>query len=149
MATEWSPPSTSGMRPRAERFVHARGQRVAGGGDLRQVLGVRIAGGRGLGLLHGDVAQVFHLVAERRQARVEAGHAQRRRPHVHAAPALAQVERRADDGDVRMRHGQLLRPRSECPLRDADAERERRSRTPRCRHVRYDRVAHISYGRSR
>ena len=50
-------------------------------------------------------------IAQLRQPRVQIRHAHRRRPHVHAAPSRAEVERRADDRDVRCRplHGRLHR----------------------------------------
>jgi len=44
------------------------------------------------------------MVAESRQALIQIGHADGGRAHVHAAATLAQVEGRADDGDVGMMH---------------------------------------------
>ncbi len=44
-----------------------------------------------------DVALVGHVEAERGDALAEAGDAEGRRPHVHAAPAAAEVQRHADD----------------------------------------------------
>ena len=78
-ATEWSPPSTSGRLPRAERLLHQCGQPLAGGGDLRQVLGVRIASGEASACSTGMLPRSSTVVAQRRQARVQVGHPQRRR----------------------------------------------------------------------
>src|SRR5579864_1291388 len=63
-------------------------------GSLRQTLG----------LLHRYVAQVLHFVTQRSHAFIDVGHAHGGGPHVHAAPARAQVERRSDDGNVRLMH---------------------------------------------
>src|ERR1022692_3218927 len=83
-----------------EGFVHAAGQRLAGVGDQRQVLGARIALGPGFLLFDGYVAAVLHLIAERSHARVQAGDAYGGRSHIDAAAVLPEIERRADDGDV-------------------------------------------------
>src|ERR1019366_1012417 len=91
-----------------ESFVHAAGQRVAGVGDQRQVLGARIALGPGFLLFDGYVAAVFHLVAERSYARVQIGDAHGGRTHIDAAAVLPEIERRADDGDVGAWHVVLL-----------------------------------------
>ena len=55
---------------------------------------------RGFGLLHRDIAQILDLIAERGHARIQIGDAHRRGPHIDAAAALAEIERRADDRDV-------------------------------------------------
>ena len=47
-----------------------------------------------------DVAEVAHLVPEAADALLETGGPHRRRPHVDATPALAEVERGADDRHV-------------------------------------------------
>ena len=60
----------------------------------------RSPSGQALGLLDRNVAEIFDVIAERVQPRVQIGHAHGRRTHIHAAAALAQVERRADDRDV-------------------------------------------------
>ncbi len=72
-----------------QSFDYLRAQPLARGGDLRQVLGMCVAFGAAFRLLHRDVAQVFDLVSEPRHARVQIGHPQRRRAHIHAAPALS------------------------------------------------------------
>ena len=51
------------------------------------------------GIGAGQIALVDDRVAERRDLLAEAGDAQRRRPHVDAAAAAAEVERDADDVD--------------------------------------------------
>ena len=72
-------------------------ERAADGGDLRQILLLRIARVDGLLRRRIDVAVVAHLVAERAQPIGNSGNAHRRRPHVDAATAAAQIERSADD----------------------------------------------------
>ena len=53
-----------------------------------------------LGIRRDDVAFVAHAMAERREPLANAGDADRRGAHVHAAPSAAQIERHADDVDV-------------------------------------------------
>ena len=62
-------------------------------------------------LRHGrlDVPLVAHRVPETDEALLEPRVPDRRRPHVDAAPPLPEVERRADDRDLRLRaHAQNL-----------------------------------------
>jgi len=54
-------------------------------------------------LLHGNIADVFHLNAKLLDARLQPRHAQRRGPHVHAAAAGAKVHGYADDANF-LRH---------------------------------------------
>ncbi len=130
IATEWSPPSTSGSAPCSSARPTSRATRAARGLDLRQVARRRV---RLLGRLeHGglDVAPVEHLVAEALEAVVQAGVADRRRAHVDAAAARAEVERGADDRDLLARlHGQNPTQGSGCrPLEAAPAPSARRAR---------------------
>ena len=78
-------PSTSGTWRRRERFSTMRGRAAAGGGDLRQILGVARPGGQALGLLDRDIAQVLDLVADRGQPLVQIGDAEGGGAHIHAA----------------------------------------------------------------
>jgi len=54
-------------------------------------------------LLDGNVADVFHLVAELFEAGLQAGDAQSGGAHVYAAAALAQVHGHTDNSDF-LRH---------------------------------------------
>ena len=90
-------------RAGARLLDHLRRDPGAGRLDLGQeprplVLHRRRLRHRGL-----DVPVVAHRVAEAREALLEPGVADGRRPHVDAAPALPEVERRADDGDLACR----------------------------------------------
>ena len=60
-----------------------------------------------LGNRRGEVAFVDDRVAERGDALAEAGDAKRRRAHVDAAPAAAEIERHADDVNRLGRHSHL------------------------------------------
>src|ERR1700687_3415154 len=53
-----------------------------------------------LGLLHGDVADVFHRMSERLQAMLQSGDTQRGRTHIHSAAALAEGHRDSDDANL-------------------------------------------------
>jgi len=64
-------------------------------GDFFQVFSGRIAFLLEFCHSHGDVAAIFHDVAESFEARFEAGHADRGRPHIDAAAGLAKIERDA------------------------------------------------------
>ena len=81
------------------RFGHF-GQTAASLGDFVQVLGALLAVVLFLGLFHGDVADVFDRMAERFQAMLQSGDAQRRGTHVHSAAALAEVHRNSDDANL-------------------------------------------------
>jgi hypothetical protein len=59
------------------------------------------------------VAEIVGAVAQGRHPPIETGDADGRGTHVHAAAALSQIERRADDGDVGMLHDVCV------PRRDA------------------------------
>src|SRR5262249_3920406 len=64
-----------------------------GGGEARAARGPGLGGGGA------DVAGADHPGAELLEPRLEAGVSDRRRAHVDATPARAQVERSPDDGD--------------------------------------------------
>ena len=107
-------------RAEGDRMVAAEDERVrassdgsahlgcdlrAGGQDLRQVAGTLVSQlGRLLdcGL---DIAEILNRVAEGDEPLLEVGIAHRRRAHVHAASALAEVEGGADDRDRLPGHG--------------------------------------------
>ena len=84
----------SSPRPRARAIELAR---VV---DLGQEPRPLVAQRRRLGDGRLDVALVAHVVAEADETLLETRVPDRRRPHVDAAPALAEVERRADDRDL-------------------------------------------------
>ena len=84
----------SHLPPRTwRRARRARGRRR----DLGQVLGVDVQELERLELRRRDVAEVAHLAAELLEALREAAVADRGGPHVDAAAALPEVDRRADD----------------------------------------------------
>ena len=85
-------------------------QAAAGFRDLVQIFGALFAVGLLFGLLHGHVADVFHRVPQLFEPRLQPGHAQRRGAHVHAAAALAQVHRHADDANFLRHNGCSVRP---------------------------------------
>jgi hypothetical protein len=104
--------------PIAPHEHHRRGHRcrvfrLPGECDLRQVPGAVGAVGQTFGLVHGDVAEIVGAVAHCGRPLIETGDADGRGTHVHAAAALSQIERRADDGDVGMLHDVCV------PRRDA------------------------------
>jgi len=57
-----------------ERFTDGRGQSFAGGGDLRQILGMATPRGCGFRLRHFDIAEVVDVIAQRRDAAIQVGH---------------------------------------------------------------------------
>ena len=90
---------------RATRVVEL----LADAGDVADVFLPFVAPFLRLGNRRRQIALVDDGVAEGGEPLAEAGDAKRRRPHVHAAPAAAEIERHADhvDGD----HRQLDRHR--------------------------------------
>ena len=78
--------------------------------------------GYALRLRHRDVAQVLHLIAERRQPGIQIRHAHRRRTHVDAAASRAQIQRRADDRDVQTAACSRPRPVQHARERDGFAD---------------------------
>ena len=82
-----------------ERSLRHLGEAAAGLGDFMQIFGALVAVVLFLGLLHGNVADVFHRMAERLQALLESRDAQCGRAHVHTAAALAEVHRYSDDAN--------------------------------------------------
>src|ERR1700722_3534020 len=80
-----------------ERFRHSLGQALAGLRDFVQISGALFAIGMFFRLRDDHVADVFHLTAKLFESCVETSYTQRRRAHVHAAAALSQVHRHADD----------------------------------------------------
>ena len=82
-----------------QRLEHQFRMLGAGGRDLFQIFGVGVAF---LFLLRdgdGDVAAVFHFVAERFEPGFQSGHADGGRAHVDAAAGLAEVKGNADDAN--------------------------------------------------
>ena len=78
-------------------YLSARHRRRAG--DLRQVAGAYVPHLQLLHVLDGDVALVDHGVAELAQAVLDARDPDGGRPHVHPAPARAEVHGDAEDVD--------------------------------------------------
>ena len=112
IATEWSPPRTSGVAPaRRPRRRPPSASRAHASRISVEVAGPLVADRERLGLVRDDVAAVAGDDADRGQPLLEARVADRGRAHVDAAPALAEVERRADDGDgPGARHGRAAYP---------------------------------------
>ena len=99
-ASEWSPPSTTTRSPARAACSTASATSPATADDRVEVLRARdrrrsVASARGTA----DVAAIVDRVADRPQPLGEPGIADRGRPHVDAAPALAEVERHADQRD--------------------------------------------------
>ena len=101
IAIEWSPPSTSGSEPcagasptSAARRSHACEDRRRG--SARAGRPSSVASGTGAR----ERRRVGHLAAELADPRLELGVADRRRPHVDAAAAGAEVEPGPDDRDA-------------------------------------------------
>ena len=103
-------------RPERDRVIAAEDERDRAGLDLlddlgRDALARRLDLGKEAGSLvvdsavasghrRLDVPVVANVVAQTQEALLEPRVADRRRPHVDAAPALPEVERRADDRDL-------------------------------------------------
>ena len=87
-------------RARARLLDDLRGDPLARRLDLRKKARALVAERRRLGHGRLDVPVVANRVAEALEPLLEARVANRRRPHVDAAPALPEVERRADDRDL-------------------------------------------------
>src|SRR5437773_1634792 len=68
--------------------------------DFFQVFRVRIAFLLLLGNGDGNIAAVFHHVAQGFETRLQPSNANSRRTHVYASAGLAQVERNADDTNL-------------------------------------------------
>ena len=67
--------------------------------NLAEILRVLLAVVLLFRLPHGDVADILDLPAKLLQPLMQAGNAQRRRPHIDAAAARAQVHRHPDDAN--------------------------------------------------
>ena len=117
MAIEWSPPSTIGMRPSASTpATTSRRAAQVWRISFRYLSfgspGSRVSGDRDL-----HVAVVGHVVAELADAGVDLGPAERRRAHVHAAAAGAEVEGNADERHLRC--GVIAVEDASTPLRES------------------------------
>ncbi len=114
MASEWSPPSSTGSRPSLQLAVHALVHQLVPAHHLGQVavaLHGRLPGiGRSV-----EVAEVVHLQVAAAQRARDAGHAQRLRSHGGAAVGRADVGGRADQGCG------ARRPHASTPRRAATA----------------------------
>ena len=88
-------------------FAYGDGKTSARLGDLRQIASVGGAFRRGFGLSYRDIAKILDMVAEGGEALVQVGYTHGRGTHVYTAAILAEVEGRADDGDVGLAHGVL------------------------------------------
>jgi hypothetical protein len=87
-----------------ERYAHVLkgvqyrfGKTTAGVRDFEQVFGFGIAVMAGFGDDDVHVAKVIHLITEFLQLFIQVGIAQRRRPHIHAAPVRAEIHGHSDD----------------------------------------------------
>jgi hypothetical protein len=104
---EWKPPLPV---CRSDEVCHPAAREQ----DLAQVPDALVSDRRRLGDRCLDVAEVDIRAPELLDPRLEPGVPDRGRPHVDAAPARAEVERRADHGDRLMgflgcHRGQMLR----------------------------------------
>ena len=108
IATEWSPPRTTGVAP-VSSASPTRSRSVSQTSTISFRYLRRGSPGR-LGLLdlHVQVAPVVHVVAERGDLRVHVRHAEGRGPHVDAPAAGAEVEGHADEGHASLRHARSL-----------------------------------------
>ena len=91
------------QRSRPCRLGDKLGDMPAGLLDLGQEAGVLVPGVDRLGHSRADVAAVVQVVAQLADPSVEARVADGGRPHIDAAAAGSQVERRADDRDLALR----------------------------------------------
>ncbi len=87
------------QRAFARGASHFRGDPLARPPDFREEPRALAPGRNGLGESGGDVAEIRHLEAERLDPWAEIGVPDRGRAHVDAAPAGAEIERRADHRD--------------------------------------------------
>ena len=101
IATEWSPPRTSGSRPASSADSTLSATRAQAARISLEVAHPLVADRRRLGDGGLDVAEVDALAAELLDPRLEARVPDRRRTHVHAAAPGPEVEGGADDGDRR------------------------------------------------
>src|SRR5439155_16240849 len=99
-----------GKEPRLERLVNAVRDFLARLLDFLQVLGALVAKVLLLGELDVNVARVLHLMAQVLDGRVQPRRAYRRRPHVHAAPLLPEVQRHAQNPDFHAATLRVARP---------------------------------------
>ena len=97
--------ATEHQRQRAprRRLGHARGDELARVVDLREKARPLVTESGRLGDGRLDVSLVAHDITKTHEALLETCVPDRGRPHVDTAAALAQVERCADDGDLRSR----------------------------------------------
>ena len=103
-------------RPSGRRLGHPPRDQLARVVDLWQEPRAFVAQGRRLRDGRLDVAFVSHVVPESDETLLEPRVPDRRRPHVDAAPALPEIERRTDDRDLALRaHGRNL-PRDAATL---------------------------------
>jgi hypothetical protein len=83
-----------------EGAVDHHRQTLAGERDLGQVFGAVGTFGQTFRLVDGHIAEIVGVVAEGGEALIQIGDADGGGTHVDTAAALAEVEGRADDGDV-------------------------------------------------
>ena len=139
IAIEWSPPSTSGRSPAPRASLDEPGDPLA---DLHDRRRGSARAGRPPSVASGtgerDVAPVGDVAAELADARLQPRVADRRRPHVDAAPPGAEVEPGADHATgwrLRAFIGEADHPASRkrrCAVgRPAELDAERRELRPR------------------
>jgi hypothetical protein len=80
-------------------------QACAGVRDLRKISGMYGTGGQTFRLVDYDIAQILGQIAQLGELLIEAGDAQGGGTHVDAAASRTQIHGRADNGDVRLTHG--------------------------------------------
>src|SRR5277367_323131 len=85
---------------RLQRLDHELRMLGAGCGNLLQIFRMRITFLLLLSYGDSDVSAVLDDVSDRLKTRLEAGDADRRRPHIHAAARLAEVERNANNTNL-------------------------------------------------
>ena len=88
-----------------QEFADVLGGPAADRGDFLHVARAAVGERLRLGNDHRQVAGIFDFEPHFAQARLQAGGADRRGTHVYAAAALAEVERDAEDFDLRGWHG--------------------------------------------
>src|SRR5258708_18726487 len=88
-----------GQESLGQRFVHALGNVLASLGNFLQVLCAFFADWHFFRLLHFEVADILDGVAQLLDRGLQSCAANRRRPHIHAAAAFAQVHGHTNDAN--------------------------------------------------
>src|ERR1700719_2033542 len=106
-------------------------QAAAGFRNLIQIFGALFAVGLLFRLLYGHVTDIVNRMPKLFKASLQTGDAQSRRTHVHAAAALAEVHRHADDANLLRHDGYSVRPnrRAEEPANKGAKEKNAEKKT--------------------